>query len=1486
MLQCRIFWNRSVTVIHTLQRLRHSSDRFRHPSGTDECKSSGDKAADRSLRSHLLTSSTSSVPASQVEALKLLDKKIREKEALTNVLPTSPTYCIEVGKMLAMAAYFGASTSTVRVAEALTWIEISGPQQLTTLRQIMSIATPLANLSDGPTAGKKFFFRVMLDPLEKALDAVNCKDTAAGTFDEQLHTKAAILSMFHVIHKFSLTVSDSESHDANRPLNDAELLSLDALKKAVKVLRKCTTALVKEKGSERKADLILELDVCVSALMALHSLEVIATGHCDMESGEEIKKLTEEWMGLLKSSAATNVSQHAAKISQAILQLAQLALVVSKMERGATLLGLFLDLVPSSISSSSTKDICALSQVVNRLCQKYGEVVTPEAVKKMVEALRPKIVQLSESNQFRHVESSILMANLSRWEEVIDDPDSFVLSNDLLEVLCSRFAAYINMVQMSHLTPFLQGLSRANTAREARHGERGLNNSTLLRSSHVETYLNQCMQRAQRLVKENNCKAFEAASCLRVFVELGLNAEPYFLSVQQLLRSAGSLSEISHAGAAPSKPCGGLSLSPSYSFVIKSVEYFIRSSPKTNEQEKTLLIAKEVLKDLYTRSPEHILRASQPSELIGLFSTLVGDPIKQWEDSTAESIVDLEIPEDRKEAIRAFLNRVVELAPQCNLTELSSLSLAVSQVSVHAPESSPAMRIILKELHRCEALGTSVQSWKKVMDAVCRMPLSASDAIFVSEQFCSAISQVELIPAMPQEKLQSLVRLYAQCSRSVFQFLSHVTLPINCVATMCRVLIEGVLALVTNAAKRFIPGERYSILCSELIYLSFQLSRLQKFIRQNEAEEEINEELGEDEGLPGDLLSVPKESDAQIKSLLKLMQKTLKKVGDIVESSLHDESDLTEMNKVRLEPRRIVMLIQALENSSVKHPRVFYALLHELCRVAHLLDPLELSLVMNASLRQGVWNARVMQLLAAQVEKKAQQSPLRQCQMILSALQKSRFLSPQTFLSGTLPAQPASSVVEKTSPLEILANAMIRRMHLLSDTRSNVKKLLHEETLEVIVGSVRALAYFSSPPQPAFDTYFMIAAKMLVGIGLRSGQAKKEGKEFLRSKERWVGLAALHLLACASKTSNVLRQRRASVTIQRSLMLIEECAQQMHSAEPSSTLWASLTPKELGGLIVQLQLHHLFYSPQKSKRSHRKRVKKLLLRLIQAYLTKVVPLRGPPLQRSLEPLFSPGNLICLPPKILDDEFIPFVQKVLAEKWESEKMLMLLGRGLQYRLSIPLTTKPEEERITLLSELIRQIINAFAGKAQYQPHEATFLIGCFGCIRLLPDARLMNQFTDALLPASFEVSRAVELVLGLSLLKVAPSCWDPGLEAIAIRVMQMLHPLFSGQSSTCDRRLAQIFHLLTSHDGVFLRAFLQIDEKRVVGLHRIALELLLQALSVVFKAFYLRSSALSLTPNQLRVVNRRVLSYFSEVKDIRQLDRIHQQIYDLCSKTLV
>ncbi|KPI88286.1 hypothetical protein ABL78_2648 [Leptomonas seymouri] len=464
------------------------------------------------------------------EAQRLLKSEVRSKDLLSDIAVSSPFFAMEAGKLLSIAASFGASIAYPRVQEVCAWIR-THVDSLHTPRQIMSLWTPLMNLTDGATEGVNFVLEVLYEPLLLALQEVGSSSvtqgeepspssssqlTASGEdfagndtgVEEQL---VAIASAFCMVAKWSTTYlagaaetpKGSSSSEIAGAAAAAVLLKAEERAKMLRIAEASVAALARH-TSERHGSSDRSHEVAYAALQQLSVSDVVLWLHClhglektyaltvistttESERDEAMRRLSLCYCVLLplmrhvlqvaqgataagaaagghladgRPSIATSSTTAAGAFRvQDVIDLVQAGLYSSvETEHSELVLRHGLQALPGALGVATVREMCTVTQVVNRVRLYRPAALSATLLLSIVAALRPRLFLLRESQayQLRPQDCSLLLSQLSRWEEV----PGVTVSADIVELLFQRFGEQMSMVEAAQLVPFVQALAR------------------------------------------------------------------------------------------------------------------------------------------------------------------------------------------------------------------------------------------------------------------------------------------------------------------------------------------------------------------------------------------------------------------------------------------------------------------------------------------------------------------------------------------------------------------------------------------------------------------------------------------------------------------------------------------------------------------------------------------------------------------------------------------------------------------------------------------------------------------------------------------------------------------------------------------------------------------------------------------------------------------------------------------------------------------
>ncbi|PWU91346.1 hypothetical protein C3747_342g13 [Trypanosoma cruzi] len=176
---------RSNSVLAALLRIRQQHQRPSHPINRRDASlqvisPSRDLSVSSSLERQQLVD----------EAMKILRKEVRGGDALSDVDAASAAFCVEVGKLLSVAAVFGPPRQPLVLPRHCSGYARTRNSWCPT-RQVMSICVPLLNLKDGKTAGRRFVIEELSGPLLQALESP-ASPTVSSESDLKQHRSAIV----------------------------------------------------------------------------------------------------------------------------------------------------------------------------------------------------------------------------------------------------------------------------------------------------------------------------------------------------------------------------------------------------------------------------------------------------------------------------------------------------------------------------------------------------------------------------------------------------------------------------------------------------------------------------------------------------------------------------------------------------------------------------------------------------------------------------------------------------------------------------------------------------------------------------------------------------------------------------------------------------------------------------------------------------------------------------------------------------------------------------------------------------------------------------------------------------------------------------------------------------------------------------------------------------------------------------------------------
>ncbi|CBH15665.1 hypothetical protein, conserved [Trypanosoma brucei gambiense DAL972] len=1029
------------------------------------------------------------------EALKLLRREVRGSDMLSDVSVVSSSFCIEVGKLLSVAAAFGATTTTQRVAEALQWVRINKSSLLTT-RQVMSVAMPLLNLKDGKSLGRQFVMEELVTPLLTSLEA--SVSTATMNEVEMKQHYSAIVSVFSLVNRLlecddNCGVGDAgggETKDiepegpsvgmAGKTLASGSAASV--LRRSVaELLRKAADALLSATASASSFD----VQDCTHTLLAFQRFEslcsdVDADGVKDMEEMHAVLLPLQQVLGTAFGSCASG----AAKRPGDLCHLLSCALKLKHREsmiffsRGAV------SLLPLALASATVKEMSMAVSLLVRLRSCAPEVADGLLVQRIVGAMRPKLFLLAETHPetLRHIESSLLLANLTRLDTEV--------SEDLVNLLCSSFASHMDSVQPSHLIPFLQGLCRFGDYHT--------------RSVKDESYVTvwdapllpavlPCLRRsADRVVTLASARAVttvEAAQLLLLFSQLhsALSLTVYASLDSQLVGAASRFVEVSNVTCDESND--GVSdghavighEDPSGVFTLMNALDTFREKcvPVRREEEELLLRAGELYEMVRQGAMGTVEEIQDPKSLVKLLGVLIpglGAPFPAGEEETAvhNSAATVTYSPSAQRSFDSAANQVIRLAPMANAYEVGALAKytreLLSKDLIGEAVAREAMKSLVEQSGRVEMTLHDIQSLLDGMRQVREVQISAS-----------LLWRAGTLLSTAPKKTTSFLR----CVLPIIK---------NAAIKPCeKEALSALKRIAMQNARDMLETDVMTISPRDVVLLAYTLAQLQAISSEPAAEgaddsEDVDSDAAERE-VSSDLLS--KGDDFGV------VHDTFTMIGDAVCLQMQQSPyscGVATGGGWQMTPQEVVMLVQSFEKVEVGHHSLLYELLPLVRDMSPAMGPLELSLLLSAFARLGVWNGRILNTLACNVAERMQMCSLKQCQVVLQALQSSRFLRPTVFLPSA-EYQESSSCDWKpvctpdgsanADPLVTLAVSIVKRMDALVENMDSVSTVLESYTLREIMAFVSVLGFFEHPPQPSFDTYMAICVKKLL-LSLRT----------------------------------------------------------------------------------------------------------------------------------------------------------------------------------------------------------------------------------------------------------------------------------------------------------------------------------------------------------------------------------------------------------------
>ncbi|EKF32451.1 hypothetical protein MOQ_003695 [Trypanosoma cruzi marinkellei] len=1097
------------------------------------------------------------------EAMKILRKEVRGGDTLSDVDAASAAFCVEVGKLLSVAAAFGAATTTPRVAEALQWVR-ANKKQLVSTRQVMSICVPLLNLKDGKTAGRCFVIEELGGPLLQALESP-ASPTVSSESDLKQH-RSAIVSVFSLVGRL-LESDGGDADEGKKVMGEESVLPvppvedcLMAYQRALLFFTKAVDALLLLAEQSLPP---LEISECVYILQACQRLERDSEG----KSMEEVRAGLNRVRPMIDAALGPSTAGTTKRPGD-VCQLLSVASKLQDTNHMADLSRAALGLLPLALASATAKDICAALQVLVRLSGSSPEVTEPLLLRRVLEAVRPKLFLIAETHpaSMRHVECSLLMSTLSRLEEGLPD--------DLVNLLSGCFAASMDLVQPAQLIPFLQGLYRCSEA--ASRSSADTHNVPFWEVARLPSVRPCIEQAADRVIAWAGADAitdFESAQLLLLFSQLRYTRvlavyvaleKKLVLTVDHLSRdlsndeSNGNVAEgssnisSSRIGSGDDDVAGHVvggddgspelkqkSLAVTNGINLKSALmnalYAFQNEAVTvaREEEECLQRAGELYETLRQGAVESLTRTRNPKAFVMLLHLLMpegkrgrgggGSATLESDVATASVVTSSSRPLD------AVAAQVCFLAPVSNAYEVGAIAKVVGEFVAH------------------EFIGE--EGAQRAMEAILERSEAVELSLYDVQSLLEGMRRVRVV-SIPPSLIYRLATLLQNTPKKTTMMLRRL-LPVLKTITMKPTLQEALIKLTevamanactimsTNASLP--PPLRDTALLAHVLAQLYDLSSeplVLNLVTKEEMgmTEEAEEETKEDENVEGeaDFLedSAADEPDEfihhQHHHLLTVTKKAFLALGDVACSSLQQHVDSADgLTCTQISPQEIVMLVQSFEKVGVRHHAFLYEVVPLVRDMSGSMEPLELSLLLNAFARLGAWNGRVLNTLATNVAAQIKTCSLKQCQSILQALQSSGFLRPGAFLSTTeykttllRDWRPACTPTTQASidPLVVLATSVVERMTTLVERPESVSAILESQSLEDVAAVVRVLGFFDQPPQPAFDTYFEMAMKKF----LRDSKYIMDESSQVRQK-KWL-MVALSLKGHLGKLRRYQRQ--------------------------------------------------------------------------------------------------------------------------------------------------------------------------------------------------------------------------------------------------------------------------------------------------------------------------------------------------------------------------
>ncbi|RNF26679.1 uncharacterized protein Tco025E_01077 [Trypanosoma conorhini] len=1199
---------RSQSVLAALLRIRHQHQRPPHSLNR------------RDAPMQLLSSSHDHVVSALQErqqlvdeAMKILRKEVRGGDALSDVDAASANFCVEVGKLLSVAAAFGATTTTPRVAEALQWVRMN-KKQLVSMRQVMSICVPLLNLKDGKTAGRRFVMEELSTQLLEALEAP--VPTAASSESELKQHRSAVVSVFVLVGRI-LESDSGDADEAKRAAGEDGLHHVPPMEDSLVLYQKASLLFTKGVHalltSAKRSLPPLDISECVHILHACQRLETGPGGNSVAAARDGLQKVRPMIEAALGPSTA-GTSKRPTDVCHLLSVTSKLqdARDMSELSRAA------LALLPLALASASAKDICVVLQVLVRLRTSAPEVIASPMVRRVLEAVRPKLFLIAETHpgSLRHIECSLLMSTLSRLDEELAD--------DLVNLLCGCFSASMELVQPAQLVPFLQGLARCSEA-ASRHSDEAHHVPfwEVARLPSVLPTIEQAADRATAWAAAGTLTGLESAQLLLLFARLryarvtavyvalepklaltvdrlskGLSDDGNNGRVADVARSTGDEDVVGGGDGGLSQGSKQQALGAAGMISLTSAlmnalaVYRDEAVTVTREEEVSLQRAENLYETLRQGAVGSIARTDNPKSLVMLLHLLLSEGKKAGgrggggvnaaleNDMTAAAASSF--PSSRP--LDVVGGQVCLVAPATNAYEVGAIAKALGELVAHEligeAEAQRAMEAILS---RSEAVELSVYDAQSLLEGMRRVRVVSIPPAFLHRL-------ATLLQTTPNKTAWVLRRLLP-----VLKTVTLTSAALEALVKLTEVAMANACALMSTNASSPPPLRETALFAHVLAQLyGFSSEALVSNVAAKEGAE-VTEELGEEEETVAEETeeaeanclddTAADEPDEFRQHLENVTRQAFSALGDVACSSLQQLGDSSDGSQctTQISPKEVVMLVQSFERVGVRHHTLLYEVVPFVRDMSAAMEPLELSLLLNAFARLGAWNGQVLNTLAGNVAAQVNTCSLKQCQSILQALQSSGFLRPGVFFptaaykaSLEQDWRPACAPTAQASinPLVLLATSVVDRMTRLIERPESIPALLEAQSLEDVAAVVRVLGFFDQPPQPAFDTYFAMAVdKFLFARKSLVGAASP------RQQRNWLMMA----LALKGHVGKLRRYHRQCVSAQAISCAVTSHQTAFVSLSPGLRLMPEEKVAELYGTCsVCAMLYRGSFSPEEA----------------------------------------------------------------------------------------------------------------------------------------------------------------------------------------------------------------------------------------------------------------------------------------------------------------